>query len=103
MEAEVGNNHKRLVQQSATPKTDRLNTTGSLFLGENMPSKFVKGGDFRRKGNSTMNIIDGAGVSPTMAGSSYRNFLGMTGTGVFSKKANFKAAEDCPYNTSTSK
>jgi hypothetical protein len=38
-----------------------------------------------------------------MAGSSYRNFLGMAATGVFFKKPGFKAAEECPYNTSTAK
>jgi hypothetical protein len=38
-----------------------------------------------------------------MGGTSYRNFLGMTGTDVFSRKMNYKAAEECPYNTSTAK
>jgi len=50
-----------------------------------------------------MNITEDANGSPTLAATSYRNFLGMTGTGIFSKKSGYKAAEDCPYNTSTAK
>lgn len=50
-----------------------------------------------------MNITGGNFASPSTAGTSYRNFLGMTGTGVFSRRMGYKAAEECPYNTSTAK
>ena len=86
------------VTQSNTPKVDRLNTTGGSVRGPSgySQTKFVK------PNNSTMNIT-GPNAQPTMGGTSYRNFLGMTGTGVFSRKMNYKAAEECPYNTSTAK
>jgi hypothetical protein len=51
-----------------------------------------------------MNISGDNPASPNVAEPSYRNFLGMTGTsGAFSRRMGYKAAEECPYNTSTAK